>query len=668
MYYLPPTLISILEVLFVIVPALLSVAYVTVAERKTMASMQRRLGPNHIGYFGLLQAFADALKLLLKEYVAPTQANIVLFFLGPVITLIFALLGYGVIPYGPGLAINDFNLGILYMLAVSSLATYGILLAGFLFPANILQTKNTQYFFSSISKPISILTKRSVGYNKYSSEYLNISRCFLHTYQNNSNMDKSNKNIEYIKDLLKDRIAPVIPFDRDLIKGSCLNYTDKVLKAKFLKEWGSKFGIYLIEYKYYPDIYYIGRTNLFKKRLFEHSKAESPSKFHLFVRLIGIEHFSIHILEVCPLAKLGERETYYLQKYIPILNSVFSSSITEGVIKQTLLLKLKDLRETNKVLDSRDTLVYVYECTEKGINPQATIYKSSNEASRSLSYPISGIGRYKNTSIPYRGKLFFNYPITDFNLMYEESKKLTPKGLLNRVVRTPVWAYDAITLELLIGSPFASKAQAAKALGIPRATLDLVLDKGRTAGSKAIYVYSVPLSVKEIQTLKAKVGDLQLGLKIPVYAYDANTLELINNAPFDSLLDTANYFGVDSRTIVRNLNSNKATKRGDMLVYFFKKKLDASLSKELLAARPIIANSRNYNTKVYVYDANTLELINNCPFDSILSTVSYIGIDKSTIYRNLDSSKPVALRKVKLTVYFLTKEMSSEFKDKIKKG
>src|SRR5205823_10187358 len=124
------TLISILEVLLVLVPALLAVAYVTVAERKTMASMQRRLGPNVVGYYGLLQAFADALKLLLKEYVAPTQANIILFFLGPIITLIFALLGYAVIPFGPGLAISDYNLGILYMLAVSSLATYGILLAG----------------------------------------------------------------------------------------------------------------------------------------------------------------------------------------------------------------------------------------------------------------------------------------------------------------------------------------------------------------------------------------------------------------------------------------------------------------------------------------------------------------------------------------------------------
>ena len=125
-----PTLISIIEVLLVTFPVLLSVAYVTVAERKTMASMQRRLGPNIVGYYGLLQAFADALKLLLKEYVSPTQANLGLFFLGPIITLIFSLLGYLVIPYGPGLSLNDYNLGILYMLAVSSLATYGILLAG----------------------------------------------------------------------------------------------------------------------------------------------------------------------------------------------------------------------------------------------------------------------------------------------------------------------------------------------------------------------------------------------------------------------------------------------------------------------------------------------------------------------------------------------------------
>ena len=122
--------IPLLEMLIVIVPALLGVAYVTVAERKTMASMQRRLGPNVVGFYGLLQGFADALKLIIKEYVAPSQSNIILFFIGPIITLVFALLGFAVVPYTKGVSLLNFDLSLLYILAMSSLATYGILLAG----------------------------------------------------------------------------------------------------------------------------------------------------------------------------------------------------------------------------------------------------------------------------------------------------------------------------------------------------------------------------------------------------------------------------------------------------------------------------------------------------------------------------------------------------------
>jgi NADH-ubiquinone oxidoreductase chain 1 len=123
-------LYSVVEVLVVLVPVLLSVAFMTIIERKVLASMQRRVGPNVVGYYGVLQPFADALKLVVKETVVPQQATRSLFFLAPMISLVFRLLGWAVIPFGSGIALSDFNLGILYSLAISSIGVYGVLFAG----------------------------------------------------------------------------------------------------------------------------------------------------------------------------------------------------------------------------------------------------------------------------------------------------------------------------------------------------------------------------------------------------------------------------------------------------------------------------------------------------------------------------------------------------------
>jgi len=119
-----------LKVLSIIVPLLISVAYFTIAERKLMGSIQRRRGPNVIGFLGLLQPLADGLKLFVKETILPSNSNLFIFIIAPLLTFILSLIGWAVIPLSETIVVSDLNLGILYLLAVSSLSVYGIILAG----------------------------------------------------------------------------------------------------------------------------------------------------------------------------------------------------------------------------------------------------------------------------------------------------------------------------------------------------------------------------------------------------------------------------------------------------------------------------------------------------------------------------------------------------------
>ena len=120
----------ILQILAIVVPLLISVAYFTLVERKVMGSIQRRRGPNVIGYLGLLQPLADGLKLFAKETILPSNANTFIFLLAPILTFVLSLLGWAVIPFGDGIVLSDINVGLLYLFAVSSLSVYGILLSG----------------------------------------------------------------------------------------------------------------------------------------------------------------------------------------------------------------------------------------------------------------------------------------------------------------------------------------------------------------------------------------------------------------------------------------------------------------------------------------------------------------------------------------------------------
>jgi NADH-quinone oxidoreductase subunit H len=123
-------LIILLKILSITVPLLLAVAFFTVAERKIMGAIQRRRGPNVIGFIGLLQAIADGLKLLVKETILPSNSNLGIFLLAPVLSFILSLIGWAVIPFSHTIVLADINLGILYIFAISSLNVYGLILAG----------------------------------------------------------------------------------------------------------------------------------------------------------------------------------------------------------------------------------------------------------------------------------------------------------------------------------------------------------------------------------------------------------------------------------------------------------------------------------------------------------------------------------------------------------
>ncbi|NBX22222.1 MAG: NADH-quinone oxidoreductase subunit H, partial [Betaproteobacteria bacterium] len=125
-----PVLWTLIKIVVLVLPLMGAVAYLTLWERKYLGWMQVRLGPNRVGPGGLLQPIADALKLLTKEILVPTAASKGLFFIGPILTIMPALAAWAVVPFGPDVALANINAGLLFLMAITSLEVYGVVIAG----------------------------------------------------------------------------------------------------------------------------------------------------------------------------------------------------------------------------------------------------------------------------------------------------------------------------------------------------------------------------------------------------------------------------------------------------------------------------------------------------------------------------------------------------------
>ena len=230
----------ILKILSLVIPLLISVAYFTIAERKLMGSIQRRKGPNVIGFLGLLQPLADGLKLFVKETILPSNSNILIFIIAPLLTFILSLIGWAVIPLSENIVISDLNLGILYLFAISSLSVYGIVMAGW--------SSNSKYpFLGSLRSAAQMISYEvSIG-------FIIVNICVCAGSFNLSTIVLTQKNVWFVVPLLPMFILFYIsmlaetnrhPFDlpeaeAELVSGYNVEYSAMTFALFFLGEYAN---------------------------------------------------------------------------------------------------------------------------------------------------------------------------------------------------------------------------------------------------------------------------------------------------------------------------------------------------------------------------------------------------------------------------------------------
>jgi group I intron endonuclease len=537
MLYLP-TIMSILEVLAVTIPVLLAVAFVTIAERKTMASMQRRLGPNSVGWYGTLQAFK-------------------------------------------GKQVRHFH------------------------TTRLLHNKPESYADNDNSSSI-IFTNA-------------------------------------IKGLYKDRLAPVKVFS-DKILFSCSNILDIKERSDFFKEIDNKGGIYIIQYKHDSLVYYIGRTIMFSNRLRSHIKHKKTDKFHVFANMVGWDNFTIGIVEICNADLQGIRENYYLQKYLPLLNSTFFSKYSEIAILKTLssiLLSKKPLEvQTSISTNIREKVtIWVYKLCTTHVEKTFVKYDSLNKASKGTGPCRDSIQRYLNTNVPIKGFLYYTSPIEHFNAAFNLAKSSFNELKIDGNLSKKVWVYTIKNGEVILvnNQPFSSREQVAKFLNTIHGIVRYYIDSWKSQGLNGYYLFNNPLDSAQFNSLLELSKEKPISSKISVWVYNAKTMELINDTPFPSMQKCADYFKLDYRTISIHLDTMLATFKNEMLVYFFSSEAGFEVKKELLLATK---KATNVTTKLWVYkkvDGKYNLIGDNQPFSSKLQACKALNISPKTIAKFIDS-------------------------------
>jgi hypothetical protein len=302
------------------------------------------------------------------------------------------------------------------------------------------------------------------------------------------------------------------------------------------------------------------------------------------------------LIEICGLDMHQEKENYYLQKYLPLLNTIFISNMSKTQTYDSLYEILK-LRQSELNLDNKfkGVSIYLYNYINGKLSPNI-IHKftSINKLSQYLGVSRETISIYLNTHVPFRGNLFLTNLVENIELSEKLISDMTQVLELDRNIAKKVWVYFIEANGAVTKTIYDSIGTVAKALDVHHTSINNHLDKWITGGLKGNSLFSAELNNLDLKKLM-DTHSLRKFNNLNVWVYDALTLELIDS--FSSMQKAADYFNVHYRSLLKHLDTKLATNKNSRLILVFSKELTL-LEKESLKS---VNKATNETTPVWVY-------------------------------------------------------------------
>lgn len=357
-----------------------------------------------------------------------------------------------------------------------------------------------------------------------------------------------------------------------------LSLTDAVNPVKrlqFLSQLKNQGGIYSIQYKHAPNIYYLGRTINFNTRILQHfnnsaNLLRTKKKLYVFIQSIGLEHFNVHILEILEsnIDLQIASENTWIAKYQPTLNTMSVASTKAPKVNNfSAFLQDRQRPVTEFINKKKEYTTYLYEYIFDFKTNTGHIQSKGTYASLTLVNLVTGLRKntitdYMNTDYPKNGYLFYSAPLKDLGQSFELTKNLIEIKPYSYNKLVPVWAYvlnkqkgSLGKLELINNRPFESVETFSEFIQLTWATIKQYINSLKPDSKQGIYYFDSPITESQITS----IIDNPIYLKsrtTQIYLYDSLTMKLVNGLPFISVIDVAKFLNVSKSTIFRKLDSN----------------------------------------------------------------------------------------------------------------